>query len=74
MTDEASALPDGTGIINWRIKQFRGVVASGTGPESDALSEARRYIYLYEFDDATTMTLQVQRSGETRWRKVAAES
>lgn len=73
MTD-VTAPPEGTGIINWRIKQFREFVASGSGPESEALAEARRYIYLYELDDATTMTLQVQRSGETRWRNVAAES
>ena len=57
--------------LNWRIKQFDMVVASGFGPEGRAMAEASRYLYLYEMDDADTMHLEVRKDGEKRWRKIS---
>ena len=60
--------------LNWRIKQFGMVVASGFGPEERAMAEAEHYIYLYELDDAQTMHLEVRKDGEKRWRKISTQS
>lgn len=57
-------------ILNWRIKQFGMIVASGFGPKDRAMAEAERYMYLYELDDADTMHLEVRKDGEKRWRRV----
>ena len=60
--------------LNWRIKQFGMVIASGFGPQKRAMAEAERYLYLYEMDDADTMHLEVRKDGEKRWRKISTQS
>lgn len=60
--------------LNWRIKQFGMIIASGFGPEDRAIAEAKRYLYLYEMDDADTMHLEVRKDGEKRWRKISTQS
>ena len=59
--------------LNWRIKQFGTIIASGFGPEDRAMAEAERYLYLYEMDDADTMHLEVRKDGEKRWRRVTGK-
>lgn len=60
-------------MLNWRIKQFGTVIASGFGEDSRAMAEAERYLYLYEMDDATTMHIEVRKEGEKRWRKISTQ-
>ena len=59
--------------LNWRIKQFGSVIASGFGPEDSAMAEAEHYLYLYEMDDADTMHIEVRKDGEKRWRKISQQ-
>lgn len=56
--------------LNWRVKQFGVVIGAGSGLRDDALREARRFVYLYEMDDADTMKVEVRMDGEKRWRKM----
>lgn len=60
-------------MLNWRIKQFGMVIASGFGEYDRAMVEAERYLYLYEMDDATTMHIEVRKEGEKRWRKILTQ-